>query len=285
VIGKGSLRTTVSPLDARIAEWSIRAVGHRVVRPGIVEAFSNYAVGRLGAMRRARGVVGRIPFSKALLSHIYLPLLERRFQGSERYWIQRYAKGGNSGAGSYDDLAGFKAEFLNTFVERHGVSSVIEHGVGDGNQLSLARYPRYLGLDVSADALARCRERFEGDDTKRFALVREHSGDKADLALSLDVIYHLVEDQTYDQYMTRLFESADSWVIIYSSDREEQDELQPPHVRHRRFSAWVDGNASSWLLVQHVPNRYPLTEGAVGGSFAEFFVYAAHPGPAVEFLP
>jgi hypothetical protein len=216
----------------------------------------------------------RIPFAKRVFGPVYVAVLERKFHGSERYWVERYAKGGTSGAGSYGKMAEFKAEFVNAFVEQHGVSSVIEHGVGDGTQLSLARYPRYLGLDVSTDALARCRERFEGDGTKRFALVREYSGEKADLALSLDVIYHLVEDSTYEEYMTRLFGSADSWVLIYSSDREEQDELQAPHVRHRQFTAWVDEHASSWELVQHVPNRYPVSD-AGGGSFAEFFVYAA----------
>ena len=34
------------------------------------------------------------------------------------------------------------------------------------NQLALARYPEYVGLDVSASAVARCAERFASDATK-----------------------------------------------------------------------------------------------------------------------
>src|SRR5215207_6091130 len=62
------------------------------------------------------------------------------FHGSEDYWITRYATGGNSGAGSYNKLAEYKAEVLNDFVKRHNVESVIEYGCGDGNQLKLTLF-------------------------------------------------------------------------------------------------------------------------------------------------
>jgi hypothetical protein len=39
----------------------------------------------------------------------------RPFQGSESYWKHRYEAGGNSGDGSYNQLAEFKAEILNPF--------------------------------------------------------------------------------------------------------------------------------------------------------------------------
>ena len=39
--------------------------------------------------------------------------------------------------------------------------------------------------------------------------------DRAELALSLDVIYHLVEDTVYESYMGQLFDSATKYVIVY----------------------------------------------------------------------
>ncbi|MBI9084342.1 MAG: hypothetical protein JEZ11_12140 [Desulfobacterales bacterium] len=72
------------------------------------------------------------------------------------YWERRYAQGGTSGAGSYGRLAEFKAEVLNTFVEERGVQNIIEFGCGDGNQLSLAKYPSYVGLDASKTAVTQC---------------------------------------------------------------------------------------------------------------------------------
>src|SRR5438874_1182973 len=122
------------------------------------------------------------------------------FPGSASYWEQRYRSGGDSGAGSYGRLADFKAEILNRFVASHGVESVIEFGCGDGNQLSLARYPNYIGLDVSASAIQMCKKRFVEDSSKSFFLyhpdcfVDRQGIFASDLSMSIDVIYHLVED-------------------------------------------------------------------------------------------
>ena len=67
------------------------------------------------------------------------------FEGSSSYWENRYVADGNSGPGSYGDLAIFKAKILNEFIGTKNVQSVIEFGCGDGHQLSLARYPRISG--------------------------------------------------------------------------------------------------------------------------------------------
>ena len=56
-------------------------------------------------------------------------------QSSDQLWEKRYAKGGNSGAGSYGKLAVYKAKVLNEFIEenKNEVNSVVEFGCGDGN--------------------------------------------------------------------------------------------------------------------------------------------------------
>ena len=65
-------------------------------------------------------------------------LLRQRlaFPGSTRYWEQRYAHGGTSGGGSYGMLAVAKAKFMNNFVNKNNINSVIEFGCGAGHQLS-----------------------------------------------------------------------------------------------------------------------------------------------------
>jgi cyclopropane fatty-acyl-phospholipid synthase-like methyltransferase len=83
------------------------------------------------------------------------------FPGSKRYWDNRYSQGDNSGAGSYGRLAEFKAEILNKFVAENNIRSVIEFGCGDGNQLMLANYPYYIGVDVSPKAIEICRKLFD----------------------------------------------------------------------------------------------------------------------------
>jgi len=194
------------------------------------------------------------------------------FPGSEAYWRARYQNGRDSGRGSRGELAAFKATFLNGFVAEHRIASVIELGCGDGQQLELASYPSYLGLDVSAEALRLCRERFRTDPTRQFGLMAEHADAGADLALSLDVVYHLVEDPVFEGYMARLFDAGRRFVIVYSSNTDRGPEGGPAHVRHRRFADWVASHRPDFRLVRHVPNPHPHRGGE--GSFADFFVFA-----------
>ena len=127
---------------------------------------------------------------------------------SAAYWEDRYASGGNSGAGSYGAVAAFKARVLNDLVAKHNVRTVIEFGCGDGHQLSLAEYPAYIGYDVSETVVKRCRGLFAEDDTKQFlhydpkTFPGVDAGDQADLTLSLEVIFHLVEDAVFKRHLS-----------------------------------------------------------------------------------
>lgn len=195
------------------------------------------------------------------------------FPGSRRYWIRRYRRGGNSGDGSYGELAAFKADIVNKFLEEHEVGSVIEYGFGDGNQLRAIRYPQYLGFDVSSDALRICSELFRDDASKSFKLAGQYSGQKADLAVSLDVIFHLVEDHVFHSYMERLLDSAMKYAIIYSSNFETLDSRGVRHVRHRKFTDWIENHRPAWVLESHIPNRYPFKGDNKTGSLADFYVF------------
>lgn len=186
---------------------------------------------------------------------------------SDGYWEERYASGDNSGIGSYDKLAEFKAGIINHFVTEHNVTSVIDFGCGDGNQLQYANYQDYLGLDVSKTAISLCKQKFIFDSNKKFALMQEYEGEVAELALSLDVIYHLVEFDVFNKYMTTLFNAASRYVIIYSSNFEDNEKQKVAHVNHRMFTKWIENNLSDWMIKHIIPNKYPTV------SSAEFFIY------------
>jgi hypothetical protein len=186
-----------------------------------------------------------------------------RFRDSLSYWSSRYAARGTSGVGSYDAQARYKAEYLNHFVRENAIASVIEFGCGDGNQLGLADYPRYIGIDVAGRAIRRCIDSFGDDPTKSFMAYDSHAfADRArflhaDLALSLDVVFHLVEDDVYEAYMHALFNAADRFVVIYARDRDESPALKR-HVRWREFTPWVEANATGWALARVEPT--PVAE-------------------------
>ncbi|NBO18697.1 MAG: methyltransferase domain-containing protein [Proteobacteria bacterium] len=172
-------------------------------------------------------------------------------------------------------LAHFKAETVNAFVREKSVATVIEFGCGDGNQLKLAHYPRYVGVDIAPWAIEHCRLIFKDDSSKQFSLPDNTPARSAELALSLDVIYHLVEDDVFHHYMEKLCDSASRYIIIYSSNTETYNyKFQDPHVRHRCFSDWIKQHRPQWKLLRHLPHPFPYKpEDAQNTSLSEFFFY------------
>lgn len=204
---------------------------------------------------------------------------------SAAYWEARYRGGGNSGAGSHGRLAAFKADFLNALIRDNAVASAIEFGCGDGSQLGLLEVADYVGLDVAPSAVAQCRARFAGQEGRQFRLMGERAGLAAsELGLSLDVIYHLVEDAVFAEYMEALFAHAWRFVVIYASDVDAGWPGQ--HVRHRRFSAHVARHFPDWQLAAVVPNLYPFdARNPDQTSFAAFHVYRQPQEPCRISVP
>ena len=201
----------------------------------------------------------------------------RTFAGSGNYWDKRYQKGRDSGEGSYGELAIFKAKVLNEFVREKGIRSVIEFGSGDGNQLKLAEYPAYTGVDVSPVAVRMAQQTFQHDLSKKFMTSEDYRGERAELALSLDVIYHLVEDSVFKAYMERLFQASTKYVVIYSSNCSGLM-TDSPHVRHREFTRCVKERFPSLAAPQIISNPFPIGLRQEETSFAHFFFYQIDAG-------
>lgn len=203
----------------------------------------------------------------------------KKFKGSAEYWDDRYRAKGNSGSGSYGHLADFKAEVLNDFVAKQAVKTVIEFGCGDGNQLTLAKYPEYIGLDVSSKAVQICHELFKNDAHKSFLLYNSlayfdnHRVLKADLTLSLDVLYHLVEKEIFEKYLRDLFKASDKYVIIYATDFNQSEEPMYRHENRRSFSDFVTKQITDFKLVNVIKNKYANPGEGIIGSDCDFFIY------------
>jgi SAM-dependent methyltransferase len=204
---------------------------------------------------------------------------KKKFKGSAEYWEERYQAEGNSGSGSYDHLANFKAEILNDFVAKNNITKVLEFGCGDGNQLAIAKYPNYIGLDVSPTAIQLCAKKFPNDKTKSFllynsmAFVDNHSIIKADLTMSLDVLYHLVELAVFEKYICDLFNASEKYVIIYASDYNQEEEPIHQHENRRGFTAFVAKKFPNFKLEEVIKNKYPKTVNGLVGSYSDFFIY------------
>jgi SAM-dependent methyltransferase len=194
---------------------------------------------------------------------------------SGAYWRHRYGSGGKAGKGTYGRLGAFKAEVLNEFFREQGITSAIEFGCGDGDQAALFTIARYVGLDVSEAAIGRAKAKLrERVDWQFFPLEEAPIDDlRAEASLSLDVIFHLVEDAVFERHMQQLFAAAERFVIIYSSNQRDNG-AKETRIRHRVFTDWIAANAKDWMLLKRIPNRFARRPWArQGRSFCDFYIY------------
>jgi hypothetical protein len=198
---------------------------------------------------------------------------------SAAYWETRYRGGGDSGAGSAGALARYKAETVNRFIEANNIVSMIDMGCGDASQFALLVPPKdYVGVDVSPTILARCQSlhpEFRFVAPEELAKVAP-----AELTVSLDVIYHLVEEATFANVMGALFNRATRFVMIYSSNTDAA--WPAAHVLHRRFTDYVAKTQPDWRLLAHLPNPRPYDPSRLNDtSFADFYIYGRPGDPCV----
>lgn len=154
---------------------------------------------------------------------------------SKHYWESRYRSGGNSGVGSYGKLAINKSNFISSFIKDYNIKSMIEFGCGDGNNLQIisSNNPELevVGVDVSATALQMCKLKMP---QHTFVHKDNYDHSTKDLVVSLDVLYHLIEDEVYEDYLTSLTKISSPYLLIYSPDFDNSK--YEPHVRARKFT-------------------------------------------------
>ena len=171
---------------------------------------------------------------------------------SKKYWNDRYVKGHTSGLGSYNDLAQIKGDVINNFIEKNEIKSILDYGVGDGNQLKLFNTENliYTGIDVSEFIISKCKEEFKDDKTKKFIHVDNIDNElKGELVLSCDVIYHLIEEHVYKEYMENLFLMSKKYVIIYAPNINYDEAV---HVKKREFIEYIFDNYPNFNLVKRI---------------------------------
>src|SRR4051812_32210706 len=107
---------------------------------------------------------------------------------AKNYWNSRYAGGGNSGYGSYDEQLGKKLKWLDGL---RGIKTISEIGCGDFNFGSnlLKLYPNasYVGYDISDVVIQKNKLKYP--DVNFTTIPREVP--PADLVLCIDVFFHV----------------------------------------------------------------------------------------------
>ena len=188
---------------------------------------------------------------------------------SSKYWEQRYLNGGNSGNGSYGFLVEYKRDFINQFIVENEIKSLLEYGCGDCNQLSMIKCDNIIGVDVSKTAIDLC-EKLLPEITFYHLNQENFPNVKTDLLLSLDVIYHLVEDNVYEKYIENIINHGSKYLIIYSPSFENGEKTSK-HVKFRNF---VKHKLllEKYELIEKVLNKYKSNDHTKG-SFSDWYIF------------
>lgn len=198
--------------------------------------------------------------------------LDSTSMDSLNYWNTRYLEGGNSGAGSTGRLNSFKAEYLESVIQKYQIQSILDFGCGQGAILDFIKIDEFLGYDISSSVVEALKDKYRFDSKKTFTNALSELSPK-DLVLSFDVIFHLVENSEYEEYIWQIFEFAKEFVLIYSSnsDRTDPEYATAPHVRHRIFLQDVPRN---FQLIEMQKGKYPYDGDSPNTtSWSDFYLF------------
>jgi 2-polyprenyl-3-methyl-5-hydroxy-6-metoxy-1,4-benzoquinol methylase len=176
------------------------------------------------------------------------------------YWDKNYKAGGTSGSGSYGILADFKAEVVNNLITKNQIQTVIEFGCGDGNQLSLMQYAKYLGLDVASSSIRLCTEKFKDDETKSFMLYTPSAFTnrgfmQADMVICLDVLYHITDDADFMATLSDLFKASTNLVVLYTKLTTGNELQVIPTIKDRDIFGCLS-KYSDFYVEAIIPQQY-----------------------------
>lgn len=145
------------------------------------------------------------------------------------YWNNRYASGGNSGYGSYNEQLTKKLEWLKGL----DIQSITELGCGDFNFGSnlLKQYPNasYAGYDISNVIIEKNKEKYP-----QYNFTNELPPLGADLTLCVDVLFHVLDDNDYDVLLLNLKQALRFGKYLAITAYENEQETAP-HLKIRKF--------------------------------------------------
>ena len=159
-------------------------------------------------------VVDRQPSLTSIFNRIY----------AEGRWAQDATGKGTSGTGSTVEITREYRAYVEDFMKKHAVKSVVDAGCGDWGFSSAMDWgdASYLGIDIASDVIETVRKKHEKGK------IRFQVGDitedlpTADLLISKDVLQHLSNELIHKFIKNNLKKGKYKWVIL-TNDRSAEN--------------------------------------------------------------
>jgi SAM-dependent methyltransferase len=140
---------------------------------------------------------------------------------AEGSWGRDVTGQGTSGSGSTLEITREYRAFVEDFMKKHAVTSVVDAGCGDWSFSSAIDWgaARYLGVDIASDVIEAVRKKHQkGRITFQVGDIAEDLP-PADLLISKDVLQHLPNELVHKFIRNNLRKGKYKWVIL-TNDRD-----------------------------------------------------------------
>ena len=139
---------------------------------------------------------------------------------TEGVWGRDVAGKGTSGTGSTPEITREYRAYLQDFIRKNRVTSVVDAGSGDWSFSSTIDWAgaSYLGVDIASDVIEAVREKHEKRNVK--FRVGDITGElpAADLLISKDVLQHLPNELVHKFIRNNLRKGKYKWALL-TNDR------------------------------------------------------------------
>ena len=139
---------------------------------------------------------------------------------SEGVWGRNVAGAGTSGSGSTLEITREYRAYLQDFIRKHRVTSIVDAGCGDWSFSRTIDWAdaSYLGVDIASDVIEAVRKKHEkGKIAFRVGDITEELP-AADLLISKDVLQHLSNELVQKFIRNNLRKGKYKWVLL-TNDR------------------------------------------------------------------
>lgn len=154
----------------------------------------------------------------------------RSIRAEEYFWDQRYLEGSSSGLGSIGSVRDFKWSIIDKYIPY--LQSVVDVGCGDLSFWEGRDCEDYTGIDISKTIIE--KNNILRPDWNFICANAEKKieGLKKDTVFCFDVLFHIMNADTYIQVLNNLCYYSKDYIFIYTW-------VNNPFNRHRKIKRFL----------------------------------------------
>ena len=177
----------------------------------------------------AAGLAGVLVFCYFAINAVNQQQLTNTFNRiyAEGTWGKDVAGKGTSGTGSTLEITREYRAYVEDFMKKHSVKSVVDAGCGDWSFSSAMDWgdASYLGVDIASDVIVAVRNKHEKGRIKFQVGDITDELPAAELLISKDVLQHLSNELVHKFIRNNLRKGKYKWVILTNTRGSENRDV------------------------------------------------------------